>query len=246
MTSTLTCTKKPVPINPNFSLFSRFDVIFHVGDFAYDLHSKDGERGHKFMNMIEPIAARVPYMTCAGNHEMHDNFSHYEARFSMLGDRTKPNLQVPLERRLNNQYHSMQIGPATIIVISTEYYFYTEFGWEQIKRQYEWLEEQLKLANANRAERPWIIVMGHRSPYCIKKKGDVEEGDVESECDILEMERPFLRKGIHMRGESSSPIEYGLEELFYKVSRFKETFNQQELISGFFTLVWCRYWFLRT
>lgn len=44
-------------------------MILHVGDFAYDMHERDGKQGDDFMNLVEPIAANVPYMTCQGNHE---------------------------------------------------------------------------------------------------------------------------------------------------------------------------------
>ncbi|KAI8432464.1 hypothetical protein MSG28_004852 [Choristoneura fumiferana] len=46
-----------------------FDLILHVGDFAYDMHDDDGKRGDQFMRQIQPLAAMVPYMTCPGNHE---------------------------------------------------------------------------------------------------------------------------------------------------------------------------------
>ncbi|KAJ7374452.1 hypothetical protein OS493_007558 [Desmophyllum pertusum] len=46
-----------------------FDVILHVGDFAYDMHTDNARVADKFMNQIQPIAARVPYMTCPGNHD---------------------------------------------------------------------------------------------------------------------------------------------------------------------------------
>ena len=69
-----------------------YDMILHVGDFAYDMFNvstiihlviylytkhvylipkiqENGKRGDQFMRQIEPIAAYVPYMTCPGNHE---------------------------------------------------------------------------------------------------------------------------------------------------------------------------------
>lgn len=46
-----------------------YDAILHVGDFAYDMDSEDAAVGDQFMRQIEPIAAYVPYMVCAGNHE---------------------------------------------------------------------------------------------------------------------------------------------------------------------------------
>ena len=165
----------------------------------------DGEQGNDFMRSIEKVAARVPYMTCPGNHEQYANFSYYDTRFSMISDRTNPERNKPITERLNNHFHSMDIGPAHIVMFSTEYYYYTKYGWDQIVRQYQWLENDLKRAHANRAERPWIIVMGHRPLYCLKM------GD--SSCDHEALDRPTIRKGIHMDGHRHS---YGLEDLFYK------------------------------
>lgn len=183
-----------------------FDAIFHIGDFAYDLHDKSGETGNKFMRSIEPVASRVPYMACPGNHERHGNFSHYDSRFSMIGDRHNPQKSHALSKRLNNHFHSMKVGPASIIMFSTEYYYYTEYGWDQIVRQYHWLEQELKRANAEREKYPWIIVMGHRPLYCLKL------GD--SSCNHETLERESIRQGIKMHGEGQR--KYGLEELFFK------------------------------
>ena len=45
------------------------DMILHVGDMAYDLHTDNARVGDEFMKQIEPIAAYVPYQVCPGNHE---------------------------------------------------------------------------------------------------------------------------------------------------------------------------------
>eukprot|EP00360_Condylostoma_magnum_P001295 CAMPEP_0168314702 /NCGR_PEP_ID=MMETSP0210-20121227/9332_1 /TAXON_ID=40633 /ORGANISM="Condylostoma magnum, Strain COL2" /LENGTH=127 /DNA_ID=CAMNT_0008284777 /DNA_START=308 /DNA_END=691 /DNA_ORIENTATION=+ len=60
-----------------------FDGVLHYGDFAYDLHDDEGEKGDMFLRMIEPIAANYAYMGIPGNHEDHKNATHFKARFNM-------------------------------------------------------------------------------------------------------------------------------------------------------------------
>uniref|UniRef100_A0A4D5RKI2 Purple acid phosphatase n=1 Tax=Ixodes scapularis TaxID=6945 RepID=A0A4D5RKI2_IXOSC len=167
------------------------DAVLHVGDFAYDMDSDNARVGDEFMRQIEPVAAYVPYMTCVGNHENSYNFSNYVNRFSM----------VDKSGNINNHFFSLDIGPAHIISLSTEFYFFVEYGNTQIANQYNWLEEDLKEATKpeNRAKRPWIITMGHRPMYC--------SNEDRNDCTFNES---IIRKGIplvHL---------FGLEDLFYK------------------------------
>lgn len=46
-----------------------YDAVLHVGDLAYNMHEKLGRQADEFMRMVEPMAARVPYMVVEGNHE---------------------------------------------------------------------------------------------------------------------------------------------------------------------------------
>nr|XP_023657946.1 acid phosphatase type 7 isoform X2 [Paramormyrops kingsleyae] len=132
-----------------------YDVILHIGDFAYDMDEDNARIGDEFMRQVESIAAYVPYMTCPGNHEYRYNFSNYKNRFSMPGD-------------TEGLWYSWDIGPAHIISFSTEVYFYPEFGKDLISKQYEWLKKDLEEASnpSKRQTRPWIITMGHRPMYC--------------------------------------------------------------------------------
>lgn len=186
-----------------------YDAVLHVGDFAYDMDTDDARVGDEFMRQIEPVAAYVPYMTCVGNHENKYNFSNYVNRFSMLNE----------EGNMNNHFYSFNIGPAHIIAFSTEFYFFYEYGWTQIVRQYKWLENDLKKANLpeNRAERPWIITMGHRPMYCSTDDGD--------DCTHKES---IIRKGI--------PIfkAFGLEDLFYKYGVDLELWAHEHVYERFF------------
>ncbi|XP_044523339.1 acid phosphatase type 7 [Gracilinanus agilis] len=130
-----------------------YDVVLHVGDFAYNMDQDNARVGDTFMRLIEPVAASVPYMTCPGNHEERYNFSNYRARFSMPGD-------------TEGLWYSWDLGPAHIISFSTEVYFFLHYGRHLIQKQFRWLERDLQKANENRASRPWIITMGHRPMYC--------------------------------------------------------------------------------
>ncbi|XP_023012956.2 acid phosphatase type 7 [Leptinotarsa decemlineata] len=138
-----------------------YDAILHVGDFAYDLDTNNAEIGDAFMRQIESIAAYLPYMTCPGNHEEAYNFSNYRERFSM-------------PRGSQSYMYSINIGPLHIISISTEVYYFLNYGIKPLVFQYQWLEDDLIKANLpeNREKQPWIIVMGHRPMYCSNNDDD--------------------------------------------------------------------------
>ncbi|XP_017331687.1 acid phosphatase type 7 isoform X2 [Ictalurus punctatus] len=167
-----------------------YDVILHIGDFAYDMHEDSGRIGDEFMRQIESIAAYVPYMTSPGNHEWAYNFSHYKSRFSMPGE-------------TESLWYSWNIGSAHIISFSTEVYFYLEYGLGLLFKQYEWLQKDLEEANKpeNRAARPWIITMAHRPMYC--------SNDDQDDCTKFES---YVRHG---RSDIKPPAP-GLEDLFYQ------------------------------
>jgi hypothetical protein len=73
-----------------------------------------------------------------------------------------------------NHFYSFNVGPVHIIGFSTEFYYYVEFGFEQIIHQYHWLKNDLIEANKpeNRKNQPWIITMGHRPMYCTNSDND--------------------------------------------------------------------------
>jgi len=130
------------------------DGVLHVGDFGYDLWDEGGSIAQTFMRQIEPIAARVPYMGCPGNHEGGTNFAgslhHYVKRFNF-----------PNKAKSSNNYYSFDLGPAHVISLSSEAYFWQI--WE-VEKQYAWLKEDLK--RVDRSKTPFIITMSHRPFYC--------------------------------------------------------------------------------
>ena len=95
------------------------DLVIQAGDMAYDLNHDLGKMGDKYMNLIQPIASRVPYNFAAGNHEKYNNFSQFRGRFSSPG----PNVF----------YNSFNVGPVHFVILTTEFYMFDEFGTGQIQ-----------------------------------------------------------------------------------------------------------------
>ncbi|CAB3410029.1 unnamed protein product [Caenorhabditis bovis] len=128
---------------------NQFDVVFHIGDIAYDLHDDDGKVGDEFMEAIEPIAAHVPYMVLPGNHETRYEYSHIINRYTMPKNGVYD----------NNLFWSLNYGNTHIIALNTEYY--AEGKEKEAKAQYEWLKKDLENMKAK-----WTIVLVHRPLYC--------------------------------------------------------------------------------
>ncbi|KAH9418918.1 Acid phosphatase type 7 [Dermatophagoides pteronyssinus] len=134
------------------------DLVTHVGDFAYDMHTDNALVGDEFMRQIQPIAAYVPYQVMAGNHERDYNYSNYNHRFTMHSQG---------EKEINNHFWSYNIGPVHLIAINTDFWEHIQYGTHMIENQFKWLEQDLKRANEpeNRKKQPWIITMGHHPLY---------------------------------------------------------------------------------
>jgi acid phosphatase type 7 len=175
------------------SIKKEVEFVWHVGDLSYaddaflhyPLHFKYEEIYDNWMNWIENISDSMAYMVAPGNHEsechspeclLHSsrrkalqNFSAYEARWSMPSQHSGGN---------TNMWYSFNLGLAHYITIDTE----TDFpgaaeehhgdsgvlpagGFGRPGEFLQWLEQDLKEANANRKVRPWIFVGGHRPIY---------------------------------------------------------------------------------
>ena len=187
------------------------DLIIHLGDFAYDLHGDNGRTGDEFMKQLEPIAAYVPYQVVVGDHESAYNFSHFNARFTMVNCRSEARPQ-PVN---NNHFYSFNVGPVHFVAFSTEFYFSVEYGWTQIAQQYAWLEADLKEANKeqNRKLRPWIVTLGHRPMYCSSS----------SKLSKCRQEGQIIRSGLPLIHA------FSLEKLFFKYTVDIEIFAHQHM-----------------
>ena len=63
-------------------------------------------------------------------------------------------------------FYSFDVGPVHFVSVDTEFYYFLNYGLKMVARQFAWLEADLAAADANRAERPWVVLFGHRPMYC--------------------------------------------------------------------------------
>lgn len=131
------------------------DIIIHNGDFAYDMHDNEGAVGDEFLNQIEVIASKIPYIVNIGNHDVIYS-SHYRTKFAT------PSGIWPTPKEA--MWYSFDIGQIHFIAYSSET-FYTGSPTGHCS-QFEWLKKDLEIANKNRKSRPWIIAFAHRPMYC--------------------------------------------------------------------------------
>lgn len=135
-------------------------MILNLGDIAYADRNGGGEPFERywrlFMEQIEPMASRIPYLTVVGNHEYYfSNFTTYNEIFRM------PNLDTVK----SNMWWSIDYQNIHIVSINTETDYPNQPFQLNFGDQLTWLKNDLKKANANRSKVPWIVVLGHRPLY---------------------------------------------------------------------------------
>uniref|UniRef100_A0A7N0TRJ3 Purple acid phosphatase n=1 Tax=Kalanchoe fedtschenkoi TaxID=63787 RepID=A0A7N0TRJ3_KALFE len=148
--------------------------VSHIGDISY-------ARGYSwlwdnFFHQIQPVASRLPYHVCIGNHEYDwpaqpwkpdwaakiygtDGGGEcgvpYSVKFNMPGNFSEPTgTRAPATRNL---YYSFNTGSVHFLYISTETNFLPGSG------QYEFIKRDLE--SVDRKRTPFIVVQGHRPMY---------------------------------------------------------------------------------
>ncbi|KAH7516065.1 hypothetical protein FEM48_Zijuj10G0095200 [Ziziphus jujuba var. spinosa] len=148
--------------------------VSHIGDISY-------ARGYswlwdQFFTQIEPVASKVPYHVCIGNHEYdwpeqpwRPDWSMpiyrkdgggecgvpYSLKFNMPGNSSEPTgTRAPATRNL---YYSFDMGSVHFVYMSTETNFL------QGSKQYEFLKHDLE--SVDRGKTPFVVVQGHRPMY---------------------------------------------------------------------------------
>ena len=189
--------------NETASVFAFPDAMLHCGDLGYDLDDSNGRNGDAFLRDIEPIAAYVPYMVSAGNHERAYNFSHYKARFRMPSGRggaafdanaaathaSSPSVRDSqnVQPSSDNQYYSFDLGPVHVVAWNSEAFFQPKyFDANYARRMVDWLAKDLR--SVNRSKTPWIAAHAHRPMYCAASLESVSDRTFLSSRDSVRID----------------------------------------------------------
>ncbi|KAE9281789.1 hypothetical protein PF008_g27795 [Phytophthora fragariae] len=175
------------------SLVDEVDFVYHLGDISYadnDFLTAKNVFGffyeqvyNKFMNSMTNVMRQMAYMVMVGNHEAEchsptcllskskkdqlGNYSAFNSRFRMTSAESGGVL---------NMWYSYEYGTVHFTTLSTETdylnapsnAYFTKRVYGGFGDQLAWLEEDLKAADANRDNVPWIIVGMHRPMYTIR------------------------------------------------------------------------------
>ena len=225
-------------------LRSGSEFLVHYGDLAYNLHTSgrpgdvppvptavcgNGTTGDHFLRMMEMYAARRPWMVIPGNHERQFNFTHLHHRFDMPGKTT-----VGAPGSGDNHFYSLDVGFAHLVFIDTERWFTNRgplddpeavfvdtdgaaTGGELLRRQWDWLVEDLERANRNRAHRPWLIVFGHKPLHCSSSGQGPDAWRAAYKQDTSMCGKTTNATSILREGWKGREPSYGLEQLFHRM-----------------------------
>eukprot|EP00698_Gefionella_okellyi_P004423 TRINITY_DN14081_c0_g1_i1.p1 TRINITY_DN14081_c0_g1~~TRINITY_DN14081_c0_g1_i1.p1 ORF type:complete len:477 (-),score=88.35 TRINITY_DN14081_c0_g1_i1:13-1287(-) len=127
----------------------KFDLVILAGDIAYGYFMEP--LWDWWFRHIAPLASYVPWMVAPGNQDADYSFAGYQHRFRMPAVESRSNTSF---------YYSFDFGLIHFVAMSTEH------PYDVGSVQYEWLQQDLQAANANRARVPWLMFYGHRPMYC--------------------------------------------------------------------------------
>ncbi|XP_076448793.1 acid phosphatase type 7-like [Babylonia areolata] len=140
----------------NASKTDGVQMLLHVGDISYADYYDTKTLNNSwvwvdYMNSLQRVAARVPYMTAPGNHEVQFEFAAYLNWLPMPHSASSSSSPF---------WFSLDYLGVHLLFFSTEHDFSPN------STQHLWMQEDLKRANENRGQVPWVVVLGHRPLYC--------------------------------------------------------------------------------
>ena len=135
-----------------------FDMIIHVGDFAYEIENNHGQLGDSYFNHSSLSGRRIPYIVTGGNHENFAEGNLFNYRFKMPGADPE-----------NSRYDLVYKGTYYMVINLDWILRYLPFdNLEHLSREIEmlkWMQSREALLQ-NRTDITWRVFMTHRPFEC--------------------------------------------------------------------------------
>ncbi|KAL5489146.1 hypothetical protein EMCRGX_G018204 [Ephydatia muelleri] len=190
-----------------YSQIDQTDLVLHIGDISY-------ARGYasvweEFFDQIQPIATRLPYMVCIGNHER--DFPNSGAYYN--GTDSNGECGVPYEKRFpmptpaqDQPWFGFDFGSVHFVLMSTEH------RYDNGSAQLQYLDDHL--STVDRSKTPWLIFAGHRPMYIDSINWVEPDGDQPVAIQLRSTVEPLLKKyqvdgafwGHHHSYQRSCPV----------------------------------------
>ncbi|KAJ9463565.1 Purple acid phosphatase 22 [Diplonema papillatum] len=173
------------------------DMFLHVGDFAYNFADENGVKGDHFMENIEQLASRVPYMVSHGNHEDGAaDLAHFVETFrSQPSNAVPPLVETTNGITTNTLYFSWDHALVHYISFSSELWYGVSSKSPVVNKEtfITWLKADLEKANQNRHNFPWILIHDHRPMYSSANNDDGSDLNIRKDLEEI-----FFQYGIDM------------------------------------------------
>jgi hypothetical protein len=209
-------------------------LVLHFGDVSYAVGY--ASQWEHFMNQIEPVARRVPWMVAEGNHERCWPGTGSRGETDSGGECSVPfRARFPMPwKDPRAPWYSFELGKMHVAVLATEL---------DAPAQNAWLAADL--AAVDRARTPWVVVATHRPLYI----SSTSTGGVWDDQDVAavlraQLEALLLRYGVdlvlsghHHSYQRTCPIAHGrcvprgaggVVYVVAGMAGFGTTFNVQE------------------
>lgn len=188
------------------------DAFMHKANTPYFTYEAVYDQ---YMEWMENVMSTKPFMTAVGNHESEchspncvASAAHHNALRNFTAYNTRWHMPSLESGGVLNMWYSFDYGPVHFVVINSE----TDFsgaeeehygdscgpskgafclpagGFAPEGEYLRWLEADLVKAHADRAQRPWIVAIGHR-PW-IK----IQSGLGPTEAGLNNTHRPLFEK----------------------------------------------------
>eukprot|EP00731_Ephydatia_muelleri_P019794 Em0012g619a len=203
-----------------YSQIDQTDLVLHIGDISYarGYASVCGRctavflyvfQWEEFFDQIQPIATRLPYMVCIGNHER--DFPNSGAYYN--GTDSNGECGVPYEKRFpmptpaqDQPWFGFDFGSVHFVLMSTEH------RYDNGSAQLQYLDDHL--STVDRSKTPWLIFAGHRPMYIDSINWVEPDGDQPVAIQLRSTVEPLLKKyqvdgafwGHHHSYQRSCPV----------------------------------------